>query len=871
MENIKSSDFDIKEYFTKIKKVLHNLGYGNKTIDISIAITLYETFGKDVSEETFAKEVLDVNAEVYKKAKANNTNIKILNNDFLNDKEIVKLKQKLFMLGYSMNRVSYDEFRKLYNTFGYGLRERTFAIKVLNLSYRNYRKIKDDKEYKAIILKNSGNIEEIISKIIEEGYENYIIRNYNDFLSLYSKFGYSFSETFFSENILKISYDDYRRIKKGKVELRVLSFDNFDKDIENLKNILKTRGYTEMLISYEEFLQLYQKYGTMFSEKDFALKILSLTQDSYKSMKLKNTRARILKEGKQNNNYQNIKDELVKQGFCNKSIDYEEFKQIFLEYGKGIDEKEFALNVLDLSLDGYRALRRINNSDKFRVLNNEIPKEIERIKKIFISKGYSNKKIYYQELHDLYLEYATFISERQFAMQVLEIGSSHYQNLIYHQKNNKKMGAIVLPFKKLTKEDIRKIKDELIEKGYEEARLTLEEIDKLYLNYNNIMSKTSFVEDILGIFKVSSNSNDRITILKKIDSLDDEKIEKLKRDIFNNGYYYKKIKPENTYDLYDMYGSGLTYNTFVTKVLGITKKQISAAKVRNGFIRVIDVNVKNTMEMITKKYLTEIRYYSKDEILTFCNNYNVNLDNFLLYSLVRNVEHNHKTYIESYKSILYDHKKLWIGNNKVSNETISKYYHEIEKKIMQVIMSIKGLYPQAYDSNQDEKDDFQELLLFFMENGSEIEKNFMVYDDDNWGRYLHGKIKRRLLIKVYNRIGISKNVDKYFWNSDEDDRIKEFKDDKNNIEKNVLELVEKNDYSKIDNCVLSFGQLLSDGISIVEAKETICDSFSISELELLYYMKLYINNHNVKNFDLSLLGIDTNYESNPIKKIKQRK
>ena len=137
MENIKSSDFDIKEYFTKIKKVLHNLGYGDKTIDISIAITLYETFGKDVSEETFAKEVLDVNAEVYKKAKANNTNIKILNNDFLNDKEIVKLKQKLFMLGYSMNRVSYDEFRKLYNTFGYGLRERTFAIKVLNLSYRN--------------------------------------------------------------------------------------------------------------------------------------------------------------------------------------------------------------------------------------------------------------------------------------------------------------------------------------------------------------------------------------------------------------------------------------------------------------------------------------------------------------------------------------------------------------------------------------------------------------------------------------------------------------------------------------------------------------------------------------------------------------
>ncbi len=36
-------------------------------------------------------------------------------------------------------------------------------------------------------------------------------------------------------------------------------------------------------------------------------------------------------------------------------------------------------------------------------------------------------------------------------------------------------------------------------------------------------------------------------------------------------------------------------------------------------------------------------------------------------------------------------------------------------------------------------------------------------------------------------------------------------------------------------------------------------------------MKVYINNHDVQNFDLSLLGIDINSESNLVKKLKQRK
>ena len=76
--------------------------------------------------------------------------------------------------------------------------------------------------------------------------------------------------------------------------------------------------------------------------------------------------------------------------------------------------------------------------------------------------------------------------------------------------------------------------------------------------------------------------------------------------------------------------------------------------------------------------------------------------------------------------ILNKHNKLWIGDTTVSNEIIEKYYYEIKNVILKVISNIISLYPGAYKYSQQQSDDFQDALLFFMENGSEIEKK--LYD-----------------------------------------------------------------------------------------------------------------------------------------------
>lgn len=869
MENINLDRFDINEYFNKLRISLCKLGYENKVININVAINLYQTYGEGFSEETFVKEVLNVPAELYKKAKATDGNIKILKiKDTISDEEINNLRIKLIESGHAMNKINYDQFSELYIKYGTGLTERTFAIKVLDLNYGNYRRLKEVKNAIVIILKNVGNAQEIKNMMLEDGYENYILKNYSDFLDLYYKYGLTFTEVFFSENVLDVIYDNYRRLKKGNFEVKILSTVITQNDIDKIKNILEQNGYKHKSIDYNEFLTLYQEYGSNMSEKEFAMKVLNLNIDMYKNIKVKNGKAVILKENIYNENIESIRQDLVKQKLINKSIDYSELKELYLRYGMDMSEKEFATDVLDLSVDSYRVLRKCNNKAKFKILKKEIPKELERIKKFLISKGYRNKKIDYNELHELYLVYGSFISERQFAMQSLDLSSSSYQDIKYQSKKNIKLGAIILPYKKLTTEDLEKIRQELIASGFENKSVSICEIDELYQKYSNIMTKIRFLEDVLGIYHVSSLSKDsNITILQKKDVLDDSTIEQIKQIMYKEGYYYKKIKPKDTYDLYEKYGKGLTYNTFIYQVLGITRKQIET---HDGFVRIVDKNVKNIMELVVNTHLQEVRYYSQKEILNICENYNVSLKDFILYSLVSTVAHNHDTYIETYLNILNNHNQLWIGNGKISNDTISKYYYEIENKIYHIISSIRAMYPMAYEYSEDKFDDFQDLLLFFIENGSEVEKNFMVYDDSNWSRYLYGKLKRRMINRAFSRIGVAKVENKTYWQDEDGEHEKELVDKTFDTEEIAISNIHKDELSDINNCVLLFGQLLADGNSINEAKKTICDKFDISELEFGNYIKVYMEKHNNTQFDLGLLNIDDEYSVPPanVKKLK---
>ena len=504
---------------------------------------------------------------------------------------------------------------------------------------------------------------------------------------------------------------------------------------------------------------------------------------------------------------------MIDDKLINKAITYEDLKQLHIKYGEDLSEKDFALEVLGVSLDSYRLLRRVNNKDKIRILKKEIEKEIQRTELLLIEKGYTNKKISYQEWQDLYLQYGYFLSQRAFSNKVLKISYSAYQNI----KRNKTF-ITIFPYKEKPIMQLEMIKKKLVE------------TDTLYL----------------------------------------DKIEEIKQKIFSIGYYQKRVSPFTIENLYNKYSYGLTFNTFIYRVLGITRKQFDDAKSKKTFTRVIDINVKNTMEFIANMHIKEEGYYSKKKINLLCDYYNISLDDFLSYTVLKTVNNYNDEYYDAYKKILNNHNQLWIGNGRVDMDIISKHYKEIETKIRMAIYALKETYPSVFNSKNERDDAFQDALLFFLENGSELQNNFMVYNERNdWERYLYGKIKRHLIIYVNIKYKKQKLQASLYYSSYSEDQ-RELADEKTNTELDALNNLQIDDLKKVDECITSLGNLILEGYSIKESKELICKKMNIDEITLKRFMEIYVEEHNVVNFDMSLLDDMKDEDINDYQKVKVR-
>ena len=94
-------------------------------------------------------------------------------------------------------------------------------MRVLNLSFGNYNRLKVDKSNKVIILKNAINTEEIKKIMKSDGYENYIIGSYLEFINLYKTYGYVFTEVVFATEVLDIGYDRYRALKIRDYQIKI--------------------------------------------------------------------------------------------------------------------------------------------------------------------------------------------------------------------------------------------------------------------------------------------------------------------------------------------------------------------------------------------------------------------------------------------------------------------------------------------------------------------------------------------------------------------------------------------------------------------------------------------------------------------------
>lgn len=135
-------------------------------------------------------------------------------------------------------------------------------------------------------------IKELSSKI----YFNMSI-SYEEFLNLYEPYKSILEEEEFAK-ILGITYDNWQTIKnrgtRTKIKASGLNKEVSEMRINQIIEEIRSQGFENQVISYVEFLQLYEAYKNEMSEPDFA-QMLGITYLNWSNLKIGKRRVKILK------------------------------------------------------------------------------------------------------------------------------------------------------------------------------------------------------------------------------------------------------------------------------------------------------------------------------------------------------------------------------------------------------------------------------------------------------------------------------------------------------------------------------------------------------------------------------------------------
>jgi hypothetical protein len=319
--------------------------------------------------------------------------------DGLNE-EYENIKNKLIDMGYANKSINYIKFLEIYEPYKNNFTEKEFG-KIIGLSNSMLHDIKY-KNLNAIILKVKITFErekQIKEELIVKGYANKKI-NYAEYLKMYEPYEKEVGEKQFLK-ILGISERRFYDVKEKGASTFILKQQITKKMKDDIKKELLA-DWQNASISNEEFETIYEKYKYICTEETFA-DILGISQYNFEKMKNEGQKVTILKKALTEEEIINLRNEIIKDGYSNCSLNRETFLNLFKKYGKGIDLKDFC-NVLKINYDSY--IKLINNVQNAVILKSETQTKISNLFKEarFYSKEellnlLANEKF---SLHDLF-------------------------------------------------------------------------------------------------------------------------------------------------------------------------------------------------------------------------------------------------------------------------------------------------------------------------------------------------------------------------------------------------------------------------------------------------------------------------------------
>lgn len=746
MEEIKQVEtFEV--YLKQVKQKLKNAGYCNKSVPYSEVETLYETFNDSLTFQDFVTFVLEIKWDTYCNAKYLKHDVTVLmTRDCLNNEEIDHLVIRLIQDGYAMNQIDLEKLLYLYSVYGDGLTMKTFAIRVLKLTPGMYRKCRSGS--RVWILQNVGDIPSIQEQMKQDGYENFLIQDIGVLELLYQTYGKEFTKKAFFHDVLNITSEQIKKLKRSHTAIPLFQ----KEDVADIESKLEEYGYKEAMIDYQEFQSLYQLFQHAFlDEFDFAHRGLHLSREDYRRLCSRGGRVTVLKPKKTYPALSELWNILIQENYLEKSISYSIFLKLFQRFGpmlsQEITEVEFATIVLQISKTSFYAMKSGKNAV---ILKDLTARVIEAIRLKLKASGYGGTKITYSVLKDLHQRYAPFLSERQFAIRVLLLTSDNYDSA----RRGNRVTILLLRYR-LTLEEANQCKNMIQEMGFFNQAIDCKTCDDLYEMLGQSTTRTIFFSDVLEHYYPYDRKNPHM-ILNQYSNVSEDIKNKLRMLFHSMGLYYHKLSPQKIDDLYLQYGKRFTFSTFLSDILGTNLHRYNEALKYHYSLSVSNSYMKSNMERIYRLYFKEARYYTQEELIYLCQMHHVDLKDFIFYYLLSPSVRKAELYLRDYMAILQSYGKLWFGSGKLSSSVFTKNYDMILSKAKIIVSNLRKKYPMAYSCGEEAIDDIQGALLYLLESGQELEKNFMVYQNPLWERYCYGILRKYIEFCIVKRIRLLK-------------------------------------------------------------------------------------------------------------------
>ncbi len=453
---------------------------------------------------------------------------------------------------------------------------------------------------------------------------------YSKFQQIYNAFGKGYDEETFARYALDIGTNKFYNLSSGKVKTTsILTREYVSADeIESIrKDVLVTVTELKLKdISYDKLLELHKQYGGRLSLKFFAEEFLDVTPHSVDCMKSYGATPKILK-GK---NYdvelvRKIKEDVIQNAnvHINDEISLDEFRQIYKQFGQGIDEKIFALKVLEANTSQVNKFLK-GDIKKTAIFSNYIvnPEEIYLLREKVIKKEHLHidDSIDNKRFLKLYKKYAGILDRDTFAEEILDISAVGVKNMRVSGTNSLVLKDIEVP-----NEYIFFLRNKIVKKENlaEDQMLEREQFFKYYKKYAGVLSKKQFALDVL---KISPDSLSPFLsgVNKKTTILSGEKItdfEVLRKKVIKENFlhYDDKIDYYQFKAIYDKYGGNIPEYIFAERILDINSSAYANICFDKGKNRTFILSREKLptpleFELLKNKVLLENKLHFKDKI-----------------------------------------------------------------------------------------------------------------------------------------------------------------------------------------------------------------------------------------------------------------